>query len=123
MKKTFSKSDFKTGMRVERADGVLRMVYVSDKDVYFCGNNGLYTPISLYDDNLRCRDAYSAYKEFDIVKVFSAPSRANEFFNQEEKGDIIWSREESENDYAIEIDGVQYSESTLRSLIKKATQS
>ena len=117
MKKTFSKSDFKTGMRIERPDGTTRMVYVATDKIYFCGSDGAYMDSSDYDEYLRC-DGY------DIARVYDLPKYKFDFFNPYVKGDLIWQREEqSTNDYAIEIDGVQYSESTLRSLIKKATQS
>ena len=68
--------------------------------------------LSDYDDNL----CYSGIHRLDIVKVFSS-ELAHQFISHK-MADVylVWERKE---DVLITVDGVEYSQSTVKSIIKK----
>ena len=107
-------SDLKTGMQIEQSNGKRRLVLigcshenrtttlVNAQPDNVNGFNRLidYFPLSKWNEDLTTDSSVV----LDIVKIYSA------------YGELLWERE----DIAITIDGVDYSESTLRSLIRKA---
>ena len=132
MKKTFSKSDLMNGHIIETRAGERGIIikdncYGEDAVVFakhnWTGLDGFSEDMLWHTESL----AKDYCRTVDIVKVFK-PDLPTGFLSRRNKFSdgltLVWAREEpSINDYAIEIDGVQYSESTLRSLIKKATRS
>lgn len=109
------KSDLKTGMLVELRNGDICML-IGDTFV----DNGQYLPLSDISEDLE--EIYSE-TGCDIIKVsnvlcdnYCIPKYwTSKMLNK----NLLWERK-VEKPCAI-IDGVEYSESTLRSLIKKAT--
>lgn len=110
------KSDLKTGMIAETDKGCLRLC-LGGTLISF-QNGGI--PISEFDKNLAEGNGET------IIKVWEPQSYdycANMRFWFKDKEilrhcELIWERKP---EAVFEIDGVEYSESTLRSLIKKAT--
>jgi hypothetical protein len=106
------KSDLKTGMLVQYRRGEIRM-FINDA---FVGYN-MYLPKYEFSDNLIHRR-----EEFDIVnvsKVLSGRYLMPENWTVETlNNNLLWSRDEKK----YELDGVEYSETTLRNLIRTATQ-
>lgn len=112
---TMKKSDLKTGMVVENKKGELSLV-MRDTEVgdIFAGSgcdNEFWCPFRSFDESLNNKDT----GRYDIVKVYSVNnvcniSAAKVSSNNRE---LIWEREET-----VEIDGKEYSEST----VKKALQ-
>ena len=137
------KSDLKTGMKVTLRNGyeciVLRNFayeFPSDIDVLISINtNHYWFSFDSYNDDL----SYDGYNddlsqqdpqgnEYDIVKVES-PDHALLVFDTIQKSNPKygfkghkWNLEWKRDQTTYTIDGVEYSESSLRSLIKKATQ-
>lgn len=54
-----------------------------------------------------------------VIAVYDAPEHQDEILNYKLSGELLW--EHKEETPIVTLDGVDYSESTLRSLIKKAT--
>ena len=105
------KSDLKTGMRVVNASGRAYVVMILDHDAHIvCGNS--WDRLDNFSDDLK-----NAHPHLNIQSVYKQP-HAHDLLNPNEMGEKIWEREET----ILTLDGVEYSESTLRSLIKKATQ-
>ena len=115
------KSDLKTGMIVEKRSGekgliILNNTYDEDAIIF---NENSWTPLGRYSSGLIW---FGNMREFDIIKVYITDlptgflSRKNKFG----PFDPIWERKEEET--ILTLDGIEYSESTLRSLIKKATR-
>ena len=114
------KSELKTGMQVETRDGERYVVLLDtpsgDVIVKVGGNNwdelNNYNKLMLFNN-----------KEFlksDIVKVYSNTFSNQYLIKKMDERFLIWEREEEK--VFCKLDGVEYSESTLRSLIKKATE-
>lgn len=118
------KQDLKTGMRVELANGIIYIVLVGEfrcnnekQGVLFCRPKG-YMNDTAYTEDLECE----VDEEFSIVKVYDLPKLTAKLLNPKKVGDLLWERCEETPEKTHEIDGVEYSESTLRSLIKKAVK-
>lgn len=118
------KSDLKTGMIIESRKGEKALVvkdncYGEDAIIY---NKSDWTQLDSFSDDLKFygddeeRTQFS--KSVDIVKVFM-PNLPTAFLDKEDMK-LIWTRKEEKP--IVKLDGVEYSESTLRSLIKKATK-
>ena len=108
------KSDLKTGMLVIQRNGIIRLLI---NQTFICSPVGM-VELKDYNSDLTWGDK----GVYDIVKVSNVlergdlqPSRWSE---QLIDANILW-KEEVEI-FACELDGVTYSESTLRSIIKKA---
>jgi len=118
MKKNFRKSDLRSGMIVENEKGEKGIVFLntSETDVIGgCGGvvNRMWCPLASVNDDLSLHYRDNAR----IVKVYEPTGNIDigGFV-----GRLIWEREEEKP--ICTIDGVDYTESTLRSIIKKATQ-
>jgi len=110
------KSNLKSGMLFEFTDGRLAVVMLN----HFCGEG-----IILYEDK-RGYD-YLRYWEEGLI---SAPGynveTVNAVFEQKYytteslfvKGNLLWERKEEK--VILNLDGIDYSETTLRSIIKKS---
>jgi hypothetical protein len=114
------KSDLKTGMRVQLRGSLETYIVLIDfryhvEDVGHLVNLNSFIHLSDYDEDLYgCSNPH-----YDIVKCFNIPKALVSVINPFEKGELLWERD-PEKTYTI--DDVEYSESSLRSLIKKATQ-
>ena len=111
------KSDLKTGHVVEFRRGSKYLVMLGHCDHHSSGilcriddNITGWMSLDDYDENMICE----RYSEFDIVRVYES-----QVYNIRDHT-FIWKRKEEKP--VVTIDGVEYSESTLRSLIKKATR-
>jgi len=112
------KSELKTGMRAQYRNGEIKFVYITDcSEGYFTNANSKHTLISSFNDDL----FNDGDDEFDIVKVYDVPKHPYRVINLNELGGLLWERKEEEEKTILTLDDVEYSESTLRSLIKKAT--
>lgn len=114
------KSELKTGMTVENRSGEFGKVLIgtSKGDIIGGTDEGLYeTWCSFNDlsDDLIYRDGH-AYN--DIVRVYDFDYNSLAA-STKRIGQLLWERKEEKP--ILELDGVEYSESTLRSIIKKAT--
>ena len=121
------KQDLKTGMLVETRSGQLALIvkdniYGQDA-VIFAEDN--WTSLDGFSEDLRWSVASHVpkfCKSVDIMKVYKPDlptgflSRCNKFGSQ--KLTLLWEREEEKP--IVILDGIEYSESTLRSIIKKA---
>ena len=119
------KSDLKTGYFVELRNGQNALILgnavvtLEDGDMSETGGASLGT----YNNDLT--DSWTTNSGWDIMRVYDECDGAgsNLKFKMEHpeylRGKLLWERKE-ENPI-VTIDGVEYSESTLRSLIKKAT--
>jgi len=118
------KSDLETGMIVKTRDGKMRLM-ISGTAISYNDGGGV-------SENFLNEDLTSvSLLNGDIDAVFSAPTRndsynadmnfwfKNNFKNILKYCTLLWERKEEK--IAVTLDGVEYSESTLRSLIKKAT--
>lgn len=118
------KKDLKTGMVAETEDGELRIVWGNTLVSYDAGGAFL---VDFNDDLERDDNGPSG----DVIKVYSRPNKTsglrgsmNLWLQNKEilnYVDLLWERKEEKP--ILKLDGVEYSESTLRSLIKKATNS
>ena len=117
----FAKSDLRTGMVVECANGVLRLIW--SNNAVSMNNGGV--PLSMIRADFTCGDK----EDNDIIKVYSEPHgnlQADFDFWLINKQvlpycKLLWKRKEEKT--ILTLDGIDYSETTLRSLIKKAYQS
>ena len=110
------KSELKTGMRVkwESGDMGIAMIGIDMKsDLIMQGT--AYAQLLDYNNDLT-----SNCNNDDIIAIYNPPSFNYQFLDYKKHGELIWELEQEK--IAIELDGVEYSESTLRSLIKKATK-
>ena len=109
------KSDLKTGMYLRLDIGRDRIVMLNttqgditvDKDIMDCdGFHRLYDHYSMdcWDKNLETRPGHCIG---NVIEVFNS------------YGVSVWKKT---HEVIITLDGVDYSESTLRSMIKKATE-
>ena len=109
------KSDLKTGHRVRLRDGsygiVMRNTADNTDGIIF--SDGGYNPLDNYEEDLM--NIY--YRSTDIIIVYGSDSLPDivEFKNITP---ILWERKDKP---VCTLDGVDYSEETLRSIIKKAT--
>jgi hypothetical protein len=122
------KSDLKTGMQVEIRNGDKLLVFIGvyteftkENENFIVNKNQKHSweVLENYDDYLLKIDRETS--DWDIMKIYSCshPYCFTRFDDDVyNNGTLIWSRE---NEKTYSIDGVEYSESTLRSLIKKAT--
>ena len=113
------KSELKTGMLVELRLGYVYLV-INDTLV---SKNSEWMDLGGYEENLcRCQ-RYASAKGFDIMRVSKVLTTYDLYpkywTSQHLTNNLLWERNEGKS--AVTIDGVEYSESTLRSLIKKAT--
>ena len=124
------KSDLKSGMIIETRAGeraliVLNNCYGRDA-VIFAENN--WTDLDGFSEDLIWHNEAGKQSDFaktvDIMKIYRPDlptgflSRKSKFSNEME---LLWERKEEEKPI-LTLDGIEYSESTLRSIIKKATQ-
>ena len=119
MKKEFKKSDLRTGMHLVYRNGEVAVVLLNtmpqgDTTVllnstarHFADLGLLHDFFELYhwDDDLMCNSPIGSRNDIMVVKDMN--------------GLVLWKRKEEKT--ICELDGVEYSESTLRSIIKKAT--
>ena len=121
------KQDLKTGMIVETRSGQLALivrdnVYGQDA-VIFSENN--WTTLDGFSEDLRwgVNSLVPKFcKTIDIMKVYK-PDLPTGFLSRvnklgKEKLTLLWERKEEQP--IVILDGIEYSESTLRSIIKKA---
>jgi len=88
--KMFSKSDLKTGMRVETRDGTVYVILLgteNDGDVLV---NKSWMSLTDYDDNLIVTSSY--YSNLDISKVYKQSYLPVDLFNTEKHGPLLWER-------------------------------
>ena len=75
-------------------------------------DDNMWGDLDLYGDSMENK----VYNDLDIVKVFSN-GFPNQFISHKMTDNyLIWERKE---DVLIEVDGVEYSKSTVASIIKK----
>lgn len=114
MKKEFKKSDLKPFMRVEgsgkRYSGI---VVKRDGNLYVMNCDGGYYNLISHTYDLTYHD-----DNFTINAIWDAPSIADTL-DHNERGKLLWERKKE--DSLIEVDGVEYSKSTVESIIKKHT--
>ena len=89
--KQFTKSDLKTGMRVEYRNENVKFVntdfnLVTDK-------NGAWSRLTEFNDDFTSKYVYKR----DIVKIYNIPESENEFINLNVKGTLLWERKEKDN--------------------------
>lgn len=113
------KSDLKTGMRVKVRNGNIYAVFIGTEKGGCLVRQETWSRLDEYKDDLTLN--HENVRELDVVEVYSRPIITCCLLEVDKCGDILWQREESKP--FIVLDGVEYSESTLRSLIKKATNS
>lgn len=107
------KSDLKTGMLVEYRNGMVYMV-INDALIGFSEHNS----IGFHREDLSSKTTI----EHDIIAVSHVLSdwraRAENWNSKTINANLLWQHVEETP--ICTIDGVEYSESTLRSIIKKA---
>jgi hypothetical protein len=115
------KSDLKTGMTVVFRNLRVSIVMLDCVSIQKYGRIDLLADVSggfmrlvSYNDDLETKDRDST--DFDIIKVYI---NDNGHIIEGETKKLIWERTPEKT---YNLDGVEYSESTLRSLIKKATE-
>lgn len=109
------KSDLKTGMRIDvRGDYETAIVFVTDNGVFAPTACGSYHAIDLWNKDL----TQPNFETLDIIRVYDLPPNPR-LVDFDAKGKLLWERKEETP--ICEIDGVEYSEEALRSIIKKAT--
>ena len=101
------KEDLKKGMAIELRCG--RIMYLFDTEIGYSAYNAFGKNLDKINADLTNWEGMGI--DFDIVKVYMLDGLT---FN------LLWEREEENS--ILTLDGVEYSESTLRSLIKKATK-
>lgn len=84
----FTKSDLKTGMRVVYRNGKTR-VFGVNQFYNDAGGHGFY--LSAYEDALIRK---SGFLDCDIMKVYAAPEKCEDFFNLDVRGELLFKREE-----------------------------
>jgi len=107
------KSDLKQGMVVELENGdfylYLEALHAFDKEeAFLCGLDRGWTSMSYYDEEMATSGALS------INKVFSGP-QAYSLFGSTDKGKLLWERTKEKTH---EIDGKEFSESTIKAALK-----
>ena len=111
------KEDLKTGMQAKLRDG-FRGVVMLDTPLgdAICGVGGetLYMLLKDYEGDLLC----PLDKTLDIMAIY-IPFGFSEMISKNIES-LEWERKEEKT--ICELDGIEYSESTLRSIIKKATE-
>jgi hypothetical protein len=112
------KSDLKTGMIVIFISNQIdKYIVLKDSRAgdIFLGINGGRIPFDSISNDLLCLHNHN----FDIVRVYDIH---NEYKAKDltKGGDLLWERKEEKP--ILELDGIEYSERTLRSLIKKALE-
>lgn len=86
----FTKADLKTGMRV---------VYRNGRTLVVAGGATFSTPlgrsffVSSFTDELR-REKDGGLPEYDIMEVYAAPEKCEDFFNLDVLGELLFKREE-----------------------------
>lgn len=114
------KSDLKSGMTCELSDGTRYLVFRNPNNVLSLKrvikgkikDESEWTSTNSLEDDM----SWTGGKIPPIIKVWHA-NRAYEIISYLDK-DLIWERKEEK--HLCTIDGVEYSESTLLSIIKKA---
>lgn len=108
------KEDFKHPMWGRLRNGVTFYVIPSDGEKLIVQSDGDVDPLDDWDDELK----YNAdVRDYDIMDVYGMQSSS--YPHKWVLDFIMWERKEEKQ--ICTIDGVNYSEDTLRSLIKKAT--
>jgi len=122
------KKDLKTGYIVETRSGetalIVRNNCYGEDAVIFAENN--WTSLDEFNEDLTWHNEDGLQTDFaktvDIMKVYK-PDLPTGFLSRTSKHsnkmELLWERKQTP--FCI-LDGVEYSESTLRSLIKKATR-
>ena len=112
------KSDLKTGMQIEKRNGNRYVVMLDTMrgDVYVRVNGTKHGELNFFNDDL----TYNNNSGFDIVAVYESPLTYRYLTREFDESECIWKRKEEKP--VVTLDGVEYSESTLRSMIKKATE-
>lgn len=108
------KSGLKTGMLVMKRSGNIELVVKKTLLTKVGGFNNLAS----LNDNLKNKN-HSEHDIIKVSKVLKGPSLGYYEWKESLIDDNILWKEEAEI-FACELDGVTYSQSTLRSLIKKA---
>ena len=93
--KQFTKSDLKTGMRVEYRNGGVRFVNAETQVIINC--NGTWSEFKEYNDILKSE----YHSDRDIMKIYDIPNSQNEFINLKFKGNLLWERKEKDNSELI----------------------
>ena len=109
------KSDLKTGMLVMRREGAIQLLVKKT----FIVKTGGFNLLSSIDDDLSnvFGDGGDIIK---VSKVLNGYSLGHDQWTESMiDNNLLWKEIEAEI-FACELDGVKYSESTLRSIIKKA---
>lgn len=120
------KSDLKTGMILEHRSGQTSVVFLDNvygKDAIVFSDSS-WTDINDFDDSFNWTFLSRGLPRehgVDVMKIYK-PDLPTGFLTRESKFgsmQVLWERKEEKP--IVTLDGVDYSESTLRSLIKKAT--
>ena len=113
--KNFTKADLKTGMLIQYKNQEIRMVI--NKDIVGDG----FLNLSDYYIDL----TYPTDNTLDIIRVSTVLENNSlmpvHWTEHTLIKHLLWDREPKKPKKTYKIDGVKYSESSLRSLIKKAT--
>jgi len=96
-KKTFTKSDLKTGMVVEQRGGVVKMVLRGTREGDILRGIHGYGRLDTYNNSLIYTQTYgTSGKQFDIMKVYN---QTNIGANIVDHSELLWERvEETEED-------------------------
>jgi len=106
------RKDLKTGMKIIFTNGDIGHVLLGTINGDIVAGQIAF-PLDKFPENLKDWD------ELIEVKKVVQPNSNNSHLKNNDLGTVIWERKEEKP--ILELDGVEYSESTLRSLIKKAT--
>lgn len=114
------KYELKTGMNIYFKNGKIATVLLNTKhgDIYSETNNN--DPFTSTWNNLKSfPESLCDWKDtFEIYMVTNPIGRSHYLCYKEDNEEVVWKKTENT---ILTLDGVEYSESTLRSLIKKAT--
>lgn len=112
-----TKEDLETGMVVQIEDGSEGVILLGSSGGDIINySDGTWNELCYIEDDLSSKEQL----EIGIVKVWECESRRCILRDGVgNKGKLLWEREQEKT---FTLDGVEYSESSLRSLIRKATQ-
>lgn len=112
-----TKKDLKTSMRVKlRNESELVVLKDTPTEDVLCSIGGGCMILSHYRDDL----THKVSSIYDIVSVLEADCQIN-LLRADATTTLIWGKGVKQDKPILTLDGVDYSEDTLRSLIKKAT--
>lgn len=87
---SFTKSDLKTGMRVVYRDGNKRVIV---QKVTFAAPSMHGSPLYHFRDDMLYGGNISIHP-LDIMEVYAAPEKCEDFFNLDVRGELLFKREE-----------------------------